>query len=218
MNYADVDICNLALGRVGVDKTIGALTEQSKEARLCKRFYELARDEVLERVPWPFAVRAKALAPQPVAELVPGWGYAYAEPADAASILEVVPAGEIGNVVGYYANDCCGPWNALRQSRYAFRRALSDDGAVPVILSGVEDAYAVYVAKVTNTAAFPAMMVSLIADRLAMEIAMPLTGDPRWFQVAQQRYAAAFIDTASRQFEQETRGPDYTPPSIQARG
>lgn len=218
MTYADIDICNLAVGRVGVDKTIVSLTEASKEARLCSRFYALARDEVLERAPWPFAVRAKALQPMTVAELVPGWGYAYATPADAASILEVVPAGEIGNVVGYYTTDCCGPWNALRQSRYAFRRALSDDGTVPVVLSGVEDAYAVYVSKVTNTAAFPAMLVSLIADRLAMEIAMPLTGDPRWFQVAQQRYAAAFIDTASRQYEQETRGPDAMPPSIAARG
>ena len=29
------------------------------------------------------------------------------------------------------------------------------------------------------------MIVSLIADRLAMELAMPMTADPRWFQVAQ---------------------------------
>jgi hypothetical protein len=60
-------------------------------------------------------------------------------------------------------------------------------------------------------------MISLIADRLAMEIAMPLTTDPRWFQIAQQRYTVAFPDAASRQFEQQQDGPERDPPSIRAR-
>ena len=47
MAYADIDICNLALGRIGVDRTIASLNEKSKEARLCKRFYALARASAL---------------------------------------------------------------------------------------------------------------------------------------------------------------------------
>ena len=159
--YTDVDICNIALGRIGVDRTIASLDEASKEGRNCKRFYPLARDLVLEAQPWPFAIRAKALAPAVVAQLVPGWSYGYTLPADAASVIEVVPAGEVGAAVAYYA-DAIGPWNAIRRSRYAFRRALSDDGTVPVVLANVVDAYAVYVSKVTNTAAFSTMMASLM--------------------------------------------------------
>ena len=218
MAHTDVDICNFALGRIGVDRTIASMDEQSKEARNCKRFYPFARDLVLEAVPWPFAVRAKALAPVTEAELVPGWTNAYSLPQDAASLVEVVPAGEVTDAVGYYTTACDGPWNAPRKSRYAFRRALSDDGTLPVVLTNLTDAYGVYVAKVTNTAAFSTMMVSLIADRLAMEIAMPLTVDPRWFNVCLQRYTAALPDVAARDFEQERAGPDLDPPSIRARG
>jgi hypothetical protein len=217
MSYADVDICNIALARIGVTQTIGNLsTEQSKEARNCRLFYPLARDEVLERVPWPFAVRVKALAQLTEAEIMPGFSYGYAQPADAASIIEVIPAGDVAVAAGYYCN-CQGPWSPPRKGAYAFRRAMSDDGTTPVILSNLDDAYAVYVSKVTNTAAFSTMMVSLIADRLAMELAMPMTTDPRWFGVCQQRYTLQFMDTSSRDFEQEVYGPDNEPASIRAR-
>jgi hypothetical protein len=137
-------------------------------------------------------------------------------PADAASVQEVIPAGEVDAAAGYYT-DCCGPWMPPRKGMYAFRRGLSADGTVPVLLSNLPDAYAVYTSRVTNTAAFSTMMVSLIADRLALEIAMPLTSDPRWYQVAQQRYAVAFPDVASRQYEQQKDGPQPDPPSIRAR-
>lgn len=216
MAYSVVDICNLALGRIGSDRTIASLDEASKEARNCKRFYPLARDEVLEKAVWPSLVRVKALALLPTATLLPGWQYAYAQPVDMASVAGVIPAGEVASVAGAIS-DCCGPWMPSMKDRYAFRRALSDDGLTPVILSNVPDAHAVYSASVTNTGAFSTLMVSLIADRLAMELSMPMTADPRWFQVAQQRYAHSWIDTASRAFEQERHGPEAEPPSIRAR-
>lgn len=215
--HTDVDICNLALGRIGVDRTIAALTESSKEARNCRRFYPLCRDELLEKVPWSFATRAAPLAPLVEATLLPGWQYQYALPTDALKILEVVPAGEVGGAVGYY-QDCCGPWNVPRAPRYAYRRAVAADGSTGAVLSGVSDAYAVYTARVENTAMYSTLFVSALADRLAMELAMPMTADPRWFQVAQQRFTASLIDASSRDFEQETRGPDATPPAILARG
>lgn len=217
MATTEIDICNIALGRVGVDRTIISFEEQSKEARNCKRFYELARDEVMEKVPWPFATRTVALAPLPVGDLLPGWGFQYALPADMASLLEVVPAGEAAASVGYY-QDCCGPWNPPRSGMYSFRRAMSADGTVGAVLSNVRDAYAVYVSKATNTSLFSTLCVSAIADRLAMELAMPLTSDPRWFQVAQQRFQLSFMEAASRSFEQSKDGPDALPPSIRARG
>jgi hypothetical protein len=218
MAYTELDIWNFALARIGVSKTVASPSEQSKERSLCSRFYPLCRDEVLERVPWPFAVKVEALAPLANSPLLPDWGYAYAEPTDMASLLEVVPSGDIASTTGYYTTDCCGPWQPARGSRYSFRRALNQAGTLPVILTNLEEAYAVYVRRVTNTAAFSAMMVSAIADRLAMELAMPMTVDPRWYQVAQQRYALAFMDTASRQFEQEKPFAEREAPSIRARG
>lgn len=216
MSYTDVDICNLALGRVGVDVTIASLVERSKEARLCQRFYPLARDLTLEAAPWPFAIKTAPLALLADSDLLPNFGYQYAWPTDALAIQEIVPAGEVTEVASYY-HDCCGPWMPARRGRYSFRRALSSDGLNPVVLANIDDAYAVYTARVTSTVAFSPMLVSLIADRLAMELSTPLTTDPRWFQYAQQRYAAAFIDTASRQYEQDADSTTADPPSIRAR-
>src|SRR5690242_16856180 len=96
MSYAEVDICNIALGRIGVDRTVVNLsTEQSKEARNCRRFYPMCRDITIEKAPWPFLVATVALAQisdNQDEDLLPGWGYQYAEPEGMASLLEVVPA------------------------------------------------------------------------------------------------------------------------------
>ncbi len=217
-NTSEADICNISLGRLGVTKTILHLwTEQSKEARNCRLFYPQCRDEVLERVPWPFAVKTEALALLPDANLLPGWSYQYAQPEDLLTLLEVVPEAQVTEAATYYTctND---PWAIPRPPSQPFRKALSGDGLqTPVILANINDAFGVYVARVTNTQSYSALLVSLIADRLAMELAMPLTVDPRFLDVCQRRYNAGFIDATSRSFEQQ--GPDQTrlPPAIAAR-
>ena len=129
----DVDMCNIALGRIGVDRTIASLSEASKEARNCRRVYPLCRDEVLERMPWSFAARVAPLAQLLEATLLPSWGYQYALPPDAVRILEVVPAGSVGEASAYYG-DCCGPWAPLRPARNPFRRGGSGGGPAPGIL------------------------------------------------------------------------------------
>lgn len=218
MSSTDVDIYNIALGRVGIDKTIVAMAENTKEARLAQRFYALCRDEVLERAPWPFAVRVAALAQLTEADLLPGWAYHYTKPSDALQILEVVPAGEVTDAVGYYTNCACdAPWMPCRSCRYAFRKASSVDGTGQVILSNLDDAYAVYTSNSIDPLNFSAMFVSTLAWRIAMDIAMPLTQDPRYVGQATQAYNAMFADTASREYEQERASPVGDAPSIRAR-
>lgn len=218
MAYTDIDICNFALGRCGIDATIAAFTELSKEARNCARFYPLARDIVLEKVPWPFAVKTAALAQLPASTLLSGFTYGYAIPADAATFLEVISAGDIGSSTSYYAGCACdAPWMPCRDSRYPYRRALGADGETQVILSSLPDAYGVYVAKVTNAQLFSALMVDAIADRLAMELCMPMSADARYFQLAQARFTQTFLDAASRQLEQDRQPKNSDAPSVRAR-
>jgi hypothetical protein len=219
MSHTDVDIYNIALGRIGITNTVISSTENSKEARLFQRFFALCRDEVLERVPWPFAVRTIALAQlSNDDDLLPGWAYQYAQPSDALQIMEVVPAGEVTDAVGYYTNCACdAPWMPCRACRYSFRRASSADGLTPIILSQLDDAYAVYTSRLTSSLNYSAMYVSTLAWRIAMEIAMPLTQDARYVQMATTAYNAMFMDTASRQFEQEAQGPKGDAPAVRAR-
>ena len=56
-----VDICNEAMDLLGA-ATITALTENSKEARLCNRRFETVRDSVLRAHPWNVAITRAALA------------------------------------------------------------------------------------------------------------------------------------------------------------
>ena len=50
-----VEICNIALTRIGQNEPIVSLTEQSKAAELCSLHYATCRDEVLRDFDWPFA-------------------------------------------------------------------------------------------------------------------------------------------------------------------
>ncbi len=214
---SQLDIYNLALGRIGSDKSVASVNEASKEARLCNRFYAQCRDEVLEAAAFPFAVKVQALALVPSNLQLNGWQHQYARPDEALRILEVGPLSEAGSAVGYWTS-CCGPWEAhKRDGMMAYRQILSDDGNTSAILANVPQAYGIFVARVTNASVFSPLMVSTVANRLAVEIAMPLTGDARFANLAMQRYNMSFADAASAQYEQSQDGPDREPASIRAR-
>lgn len=80
-----VSICNRALVLVGA-KTITAITENSKEARLANHLFDGTRDAELRRHPWNFAVKRAILAPSTE---TPKWGFRYSLdlPADCLRVL-----------------------------------------------------------------------------------------------------------------------------------
>ncbi len=58
---SEVEICNIGLSKVG-NYQIVSLDDTAKAGVLCKLLYPTARDELLQRFPWTFANRVKALA------------------------------------------------------------------------------------------------------------------------------------------------------------
>ena len=66
-----VDICNLALQRLGA-KPISSLSDDSTAARECNRVYDHARDSELRSHPWNFARKRASLA---ASSTVPAFGY-----------------------------------------------------------------------------------------------------------------------------------------------
>lgn len=56
----DVEICNAALGRLGVE-TITALSDSNPRARLCNLLYDKRRDALLRMHPWNFASKRSSL-------------------------------------------------------------------------------------------------------------------------------------------------------------
>ena len=90
---SEVDICNLALSRLGDDASVASINppEGSSQAEHCAQFYPIARNSMLQGHDWNFATRRETLA------LLSGvdtfnWSYAYARPANSLRILTVLPA------------------------------------------------------------------------------------------------------------------------------
>lgn len=152
---SDVDICNLALARLGDSATVASIDppEGSTQAEHCARFYSVARNTLLELHDWSFATRRKALAL--TAESSWGWSFAYASPSEALRIVAVLPA-----LV-----------NAVAASQ---PYEIESGGSTNLILTNQDDAVARYTALVTDTTRFPPLFVEALSWLLASYLAGPL--------------------------------------------
>jgi len=82
-----VQICNSALNQLGAS-SITALTENSKNARLCNERYETIRDAVFRSHPWNCLIKRVQLAKDTD---TPAWGFTsqYTLPADCLRVLQI---------------------------------------------------------------------------------------------------------------------------------
>ena len=82
-----IQICNSALNQLGAG-SITALTENSKNARLCNERYETVRDAVYRSHPWNCLIKRVQLAQD---SDTPAWGfsYQYTLPSDCLRVLQI---------------------------------------------------------------------------------------------------------------------------------
>ena len=80
-----VQICNSALNQLGA-ASITALTDNSKNARLCNARYETIRDAVYRSHPWNCLIRRKQLA-QDTATPAYGFKFQFTLPSDCLRVL-----------------------------------------------------------------------------------------------------------------------------------
>ncbi len=170
---SDVDICNLALLRLGTRSSISALTEGSTEANACALVYPVARDTLLAQHRWGFATRRAALAD--LGNPPDGWRFRYGYPTDCLHARRVRPPKAAGG--GAWEDDWPG-----RGGRHAIRFEVSGDqdgsgNPIKVILTNQPEAELVYTARITAAAQFDAGFVEALSWMLAAELAVTLTGD-----------------------------------------
>jgi hypothetical protein len=117
-----VQICNSALIKLGA-RTIGSLSEDKKEAKLCNEQYAKLRDEVLRSYPWNFAIRRAKLT-----KLLtdPVWGYSnqFQLPADYVRIIK--------------------PEDATMDFRIEADKLLTNDSSVNILYVGREENTALF--------------------------------------------------------------------------
>lgn len=151
--FSKIDIWNLALSHLGIKQEVVSETEESDEAKACRRFYDLAREELLREFPWSFARKTAALAlirENPT----PFWIYEYRYPSDCLFFLRLVASSSI----------------ALDRRNMEFE--LSADASGRVIWTNLKDAMAEYTSSAENTLLYTPHFVKALSYRLASLMAM----------------------------------------------
>lgn len=171
-----VEICNMAISHLGTGKEISVITESSEEANACNRFYETARDGVIEDYPWPFArtfATLNLIEEDPTDE----WSYAYRYPTDCLRI------NRIQNERSF----------ETRQSRVDY--IIGSDASGRIIYTNKESAKIEYTRKIETVTLQSASFNLALSFRLAMFVAPRLTkGDPTKIKADMQQMYMAELD------------------------
>ena len=173
MNQSVINICNLALTRIGGNqiKIIHDLNDSGEEARVCARLYPHLLSNMLRRHPFGFALVEKPLALlaiHPDKKLA----YEYAYPTDCLQLWQVGVEGHMDDyrlpdyVVGYGV-------------------------AGRVIGCALERAVARYSVDVNDPNRFDPLFADALAWALAAELAIALQNDKQNFQLLTERAMVA---------------------------
>jgi len=173
-----VDICNEAMDLLGA-ATITALTENSKEARLCNRRFETVRDAVLRSHPWNTAIRRASLAQDSDAPAF-GFTYQYTLPTDpyCLRVLSFWNSNVDSEIAAY---------DSQVMFKIEGRKVLSNESTCKIT----------YLARVTDTEEYDSLLSSTIAHKLAAETAYAITGSTTVSQAMQQLYEVRLREARS---------------------
>ena len=175
MATSEVQICNMALGRIGCSQFINSLDDLSNEARVCKSVYLFTLERVLQDFPWPFATKYAQL--QDIGTPVVPWGYRYRYPSDCLQIHRVLFESKVSGVPYAVIND--------------------DANDAKAILCDYETAVVEYTANITKVSLFSPAFANLFAWAISSEIATPLSADPKYAQAANATYARILAEAGA---------------------
>ena len=194
-----VEIWNMALSHLGVSKEVASVTERSKEAEACNRFYDSCVAALLTDHSWPFATKYATLA---LIEASPNdeWGYSYRYPTDCFFFRKILS----------------GTRNDTLATKVAYEVAQDDSGRV--IFTDAADAECKYTV-ITGESYFTSDFILALSFRLAYYIAPRVTaGDP--FKLGpqmMQKYQFELSRSTSNAFNEDQSVEIQDTESIQAR-
>jgi hypothetical protein len=170
MSYSEVQICNLALTRLG-HAQISSMDEDSKAGDLCTLHYPMCRDALLRSHPWNFTIRRVALAAS--ADYTPAFefDYYFPLPTDCLKVIRTdFEANGSSSTAVYGFPGMSGYVNDIVPYRLESHASLGRVIACSESTLEIE-----YIAKVTDPAQFDESFVDVLAQRLAAEMAIAFT-------------------------------------------
>lgn len=170
-----VQICNQAIGWLGGNR-ITSLDDGTTEANLCKDNYEYLRDAVLETVDWSFAKKQVRLTPLAA---TPDFRYdqQFLLPAD---LLRIITAGNKDDFTDILE------WEPAVNSSNQH-----------VCYANCDVLYLLYVSRVEDATRFSPLFSQALANRLAADLAIPLTENAGLAQRYWQLYERKLIEAAN---------------------
>lgn len=164
-----IEICNLALAKVGSDSFITSIDDGTKSARHLKIFYEPSRDSLLRSHLWRFARKRAVLAPDATQPFFDG-GYYFTPPVDCLRV--------IGTDLDYASS--YGRWHVEGNK----------------IIADTDVLNLVYLYRVEDETLFDPIFVEAFATKLAHDMAMPLSQSSVTKQVMKDEMREVIIRAA----------------------
>ena len=147
-----VNICNSALNLIGAS-TISALTEDTKNARLCNQRYEPVRNRVFRGHNWNCLIKRVQLAQDSTGPVVE-YTYGYTLPTDCLRVLKI-------------HNGSTDSIKSALDYKIEGRKVVTDETTI----------YLVYVALVTDPNEFDSYLREAISHQLAADICYAITNN-----------------------------------------
>ena len=147
-----VDICNSALNLLGAS-TISALTDDTKNARLCNQRYEPVRNRIFRSHAWNCLIKRVQLAQDSAAPVIE-FTYQYTLPSDCLRVLKIH-----NGTTDSVASDL--------EYKIEGRKVKTDEGTV----------YLIYVALDTDPNNYDTYLQEAISHQLAADLAYAITNN-----------------------------------------
>jgi len=147
-----VDLCNSALNLLGAS-TISALTDDTKNARLCNQRYEPVRNRVFRSHPWNCLIKRVQLAQDSTAPVIE-FSYQYTLPSDCLRVLKI-------------HNGTTDSIQSDMEYKVEGRKIKTNEGTV----------YLVYVAVDTDPNNYDTYLAESISHQLAADLAYAITNN-----------------------------------------
>lgn len=156
---ADVDVCNLALQKLGATR-IASITENSRNGRSCNTCYANVRDKELRKYRWKFAHKQVVLAPLTTA---PPFDYLYGFqlPSDCLRVI--------------LRNDNDLDWKIMGQVIYT--NSMHTTAVLPTgqTVASTPTLELTYIARITDPNAWDPCFLDAVAARMAYQMCEEIT-------------------------------------------